>query len=178
MQIFITSIDPTDCAIALDDRRLNKMITETCQIMCGALYLNGANCKDNPLKSKHPEIELPFKISHLNHPCVKWASLNSANFGWLYLLLYELNKEWLYRGFNPHLSFTKCYDVFNKLWDILPEGEMTPFPNVSFFKNDSNIFLAYQKTLIEKWEKENAKWTKRSNPEWYFKNKEINNQIG
>src|SRR5262250_76244 len=93
MNIFAISSDPIQCAQALDDRRLNKMIVETRQILCAALHLT--NRRSQSL----------YKAAYLRHPIVQWATADDRNYGWLYRHLLALFEERSFRtGNKEHRS--------------------------------------------------------------------------
>jgi len=66
MNIFAISADPIQCAQALDDKRLNKMIVETCQILCAALHLTNRGSQNL------------YKAAYLRHPIVLWVAMRTA----------------------------------------------------------------------------------------------------
>lgn len=70
MNIFATSPDPVESAMALDDRRLVKMILETAQLLSSAVLHKRA-------------IKGLYKPTHKNHPCGIWARKSRQNFEWL-----------------------------------------------------------------------------------------------
>lgn len=90
MNIFILDDDLTTCAQYHNDNHLTKMLIETCQILCAVHHLSGTRTGT-----------IPYKKTHSNHPCTRWAFENIANYDWLLQLGYELEKERNYRGFNP-----------------------------------------------------------------------------
>jgi hypothetical protein len=64
MNIFVLDYNPVTAAQMLCDKHIIKMALETAQILstiCGG----------------------PYKPTHHNHPCVKWAGDNRIHFGWL-----------------------------------------------------------------------------------------------
>lgn len=90
MNIFVLDREPRLAARAHYDRHVVKMIVETCQILCGAAYLNG----------REAEL-LPMKPTHLKHPCVLWAR-TEENAVWLYALGLELCAEYSFRYAKRH----------------------------------------------------------------------------
>src|SRR5690606_6349536 len=71
MNIFATSYCPLRSAQALDDKRLNKMILETLQMLFMALDSHGVG-------------NLPYKSNkaHMKHPCTLWVASNYYNYLW------------------------------------------------------------------------------------------------
>lgn len=65
MNIFVLDKDPSKAAIMLCDKHLIKMILETAQLLCS------------------PHENAPYKRTHFNHPCSKWARESKENYEWL-----------------------------------------------------------------------------------------------
>lgn len=85
MNIFVLDLDPRRCARYHCDFHVGKMITETAQIL--STVLGG-----------------PYRPTHVNHPCVKWAEGGIANVAWLLALGKELGNEFIYRRGKRHAS--------------------------------------------------------------------------
>ena len=154
MNIFVISIDSVECAQALDDLRLNKMIIETGQLLSTALNYYGSN---------YPV----YKSTHVNHPCSIWTRESQDNYLWLVNHFSALAHERSYR-------FSKSHKTFDKLWNFIisghifiPKGNGTPFANCTPYKTIDTI-EAYKLTLKDKWakDKRSPKWTKRGKPSW------------
>ena len=85
MNLFATSPDPVTSAQWLDSKRVNKMLTESAQIICTVLA-------SDRIKG------LPFKPTHGHHPIVKWAGDTHSNLWWTVQHHIALHDEWLYRS--------------------------------------------------------------------------------
>lgn len=157
MNIFATSSNPYACAIALDDRRLIKMILETTQLLSTAMYFH-----ESPYTP-------PYKKTHEKHPCAKWARESDSNFNWLTSHLSDLSAEYTIR-FNRIHKCAQFIDLFRDNYPFIPSGWLTPFVNCTPFKTESNVHEAYRKSLRVKWEKDglNARWTRRAEPSWRY----------
>jgi hypothetical protein len=165
MNIFVISDNINTNASILDDKRLNKMIIETGQILCSALNIKA---KSNVA---------PYRTTHTNHPCVKWA-FDSNNWLWLYQLLIEYGNEYSRRFNKEHKTITtlvssrSLISTFVRLnLDSISEidsNNHTPFVNCSFYKEEE-VFPAYQKTLVDKWkaDKRTPKWTNTTTPSFF-----------
>lgn len=158
MNLFVTSADPKVCAIDLDDKRLNKIITESAQILCTVL--------------KDEVKNLPFKPTHHNHPVVIWADSTPQSLSWTLSYHRALVAEWRHR-FNKdhgselpskidrHIPPSKTPAIFhNGASNRLRELDFTWAPDV---------FISYQLYLSARWfnDKINPRWTKRDEPLWY-----------
>ena len=158
MNIFVISDQPDECAMALDDRRLNKMVLETCQLLSTAMHLCGGKG--------------PYKITHRNHPCSIWARQTKGNYRWLLQHFYYLTTEYYFRKGIQHA----CHEHFLTLrsgLNLIPDGPQTPFANCSRDKQ-GEIHSSYRRTMQEKWyedyettDKGHPRWTIRAAPIWY-----------
>lgn len=159
MQVFVTSPDPQLSAQWLDDKRVNKMITESAQIIC--TVLSGDGVKD-----------LPFKPTHHHHPITKWADYAHQNLFWLSCHHKSLVAEWQHRRGSKHGSSLPSW-VFRHIPDSKPPKS---FQNSA--KNGSrdldftwidDTHLAYQLYLAIRWltDTNEPTWTKRKRPDWY-----------
>ncbi len=70
MNIFLLDSDPVKASQYLDNRRVNKMATETAQILCTVAHHLGA--QNVPWEKARPE----------NHPVILWAEKSKENFEW------------------------------------------------------------------------------------------------
>lgn len=70
MNVFAVDRDPVRAARALCDRHVVKMTVETAQILCTAARARFGQ-------------EAPYRATHANHPCVKWAAAARGNWDWL-----------------------------------------------------------------------------------------------
>lgn len=166
MNIFVTSIIPEVAASHLDDKRINKMIIESAQIICVAL--------------NNISISVPYKLTHINHPVVKWTCSSVNNLNWLIIYFNSLHSEWLKRGFKKHLTCEKMslpiIDFYDRFCIMFKKfHEPTEFQNcaanVSLNLNFKymNTVDAYKKYLNIRWkmDKIKPKWTNTFPP--YFK---------
>jgi len=159
MNIFASDTDPVKAAQNLDDKRVVKMVLESAQILCAALY-NLGYWKSNL-----------YKPTHVNHPCVKWAGRSRGNFHWLVLHGLALNEEYKERFFSiyPHKSTSvilSCAEIIKGV--PLDELGMTPFANCTNISGNISTVKKYRAYLSQtKWRGSNAKWTVRGKPSWY-----------
>lgn len=178
MNIFVTNKNPHLAARDLDDRRLVKMVLETAQIICTAAV------KKHPY-DKNPS-SVPYKPTHINHPCCLWANEKTSHLIWLVDYFVELSDEYTFRFNKVHKSYTTMqvigpikYVSNTKPVHRLFLGENIVFVNCAAnatkglnFKHIEDTVLAYRLYLIARWELElqsgyQPKFTKRDFPEWY-----------
>jgi hypothetical protein len=158
VNIFVTDPCPVKSATALDDSRLNKMILESAQLLSNAIH-------------EHvPDLApLVYEKVNFNQRCSRWARATRSNYSWLLEHLTALLFEKVHRTDRVHTTM-RLLDLFREAEESIPEGELTEFPNSSYYKDDENVLAAYRKTLLKKWI--NAKvvgsksWTNREPPPW------------
>lgn len=156
MNIFYVSKDLTQCAQALDDIRLRKMVLETAQILETAAFLNGCNTSYQP--------------THTGHPCVVWATVSAANFATLLDLFKKLCSEYEFRFQKGHAS-ASLLEELEEFAPRIQHGEKTPPPNCTDFKDEPCTTTAYRRHLVAKWRRDatagrSPKWTRREPPLW------------
>lgn len=152
MNIFVTDKNPYLSAIVLDNKRVNKMIVESCQILSTVLF-------------KWNIDEYPYKPTHLHHPCVKWTEYSNNNYSWLFEHFVALCDEFVVRYGKRHKcsEYISLFYKFKGLWN----NDIT-FYNCSGY-NEINIFESYKKCLITKWDNDKVipKWNNRKKPYFY-----------
>jgi hypothetical protein len=143
MNIFATSPCPKESAKFLDNKRLVKMCLETTQILCTVINENAG------------EKITPYKSTHKNHPCVKWAGESQENFFWLNIHAMELCGEYKIRFGKVHACTLIASDL--PLLDV-EKIEQTPFVNCAAnkslgldFKHINNVHEAYKQYLKARW---------------------------
>lgn len=163
MNIFALHEDPWQAAMWLDDKRKNKMIVESCQLLSTAINL---------LVSQH-EYDV-YKTCFVNHPCCKWTRASFGNFRWLYVYTRYLHQQW-----GEHGCEECIYEVGRFIreheGDFFPQEERTPFVNCAAnkslgisFKHCRNVHAAYRLYLIKRWggDSRTPTWNKGERPWW------------
>jgi Pyrimidine dimer DNA glycosylase len=168
MNIFMTDPCPRQCAIALDNKRLVKMVLETAQLLstaCTALKV--------PMLDGVP----PYAPNHFNHPCSLFARRSYENFLWLTEHGIYLSEEFAIRFGHEH----SCEDMINACFQSLRQavregigytvGWKTEFDlsfNCSGYRT-GDLYIDYQHCMANKWDtdKKRPKWSARRRPSWY-----------
>jgi hypothetical protein len=96
MNIFYLHSTPILAARAHCDKHVVKMVLETAQILAAVHHIHGNSA-------------VTYKLTHANHPCVRWAAASPANYRWLQRLGYELANEYRFRYNRDH----KCEQYIN-----------------------------------------------------------------
>lgn len=84
MNIFVVHNDPVIAATMLCDQHTVAMVKESAQMLCNPFW-------------EMTSIEPPYKRTHYNHPCSKWARASSENYNWLISHGFALAEEHFYR---------------------------------------------------------------------------------
>jgi hypothetical protein len=176
MQIFYSDEDPEIAAQNLDNRRLNKMIIESAQLLSTAYIVSAypdAFSKmgkiTDPLqyvwiRKKHNL----YKPTHHNHPCAKWARESEENYIWLMSHFISLLEEFKYRFEKEHKTGRLLDDLAD--FTVIPPGPFTEPPAVVPDDIEAETTVdAYKILLCRKWTMGVAsKWTKRKPPRFFL----------
>jgi hypothetical protein len=157
LNIFALSSDPNECAQALDDRRLVKMVLETAQLLSSAVQA----CPDL-LPGADPA--LLYRSTHLGHPVALWVRAKPAHFAWTRRLLAALLGEYSHRFGRAH-ACERIAAVLGPAAVAPPPAtwcNCTPYPELP-------VFAAYRATLAAKWaaDRRPPAWRHRGPPEWW-----------
>ncbi|WP_264722803.1 MULTISPECIES: pyrimidine dimer DNA glycosylase/endonuclease V [unclassified Wolbachia] len=117
MNIFVLDENPEIAAKMLCDKHIVKMPLETAQLLSNVFSI--ALKVPNPFVSViDQDIEVPYKLTHSNHPCSLWARQSKGNFCWLIEYGKELCKEYTWRYKRKHKS-EKVIDWCDSNKDLL-----------------------------------------------------------
>lgn len=173
MNIFVTDINPIQCAINLDDKRVSHMPKECFEMISMALCRNNGDRALAPLiiwgrDRRFHDYEKFLEL--YNHKCTKWVASKRMNIWWIWCHAQALMEEYKHRFNKTHWLF----DQFLMISHFIPTSSKYPksFPNCSgYLGND--IFENYQRCLITKWfitdEIKPVVWTNRNKPNWINK---------
>jgi len=170
MNIFFLDENPKLSAQYHVDKHVVKMILETAQLLCGVHHMTD----QVPTKYRPSNDQVPYKLSHKNHPCAIWARESLSNYLYLCELGLELGKEYTYRYGKKH----KSIDVIE--WCIVNKPNI---PDIGFTKPSMAMPDEYKvDSVVESYrnyymgaKSELAQWKKREKPFW-FEKKELNLQ--
>lgn len=168
MNIFATSTCPIESAMWLDDKRVVKMITESCQMLSTATRLN------NEVLDKTVDNVL-YKVGWQYHPATKWVIHDIANLNWL--LNHADCLAGIYQNvYGKRHSCVKVLDAVRKANGLFGKVELRSplyFCDCTEYKDntDWSIQQRYRRFMILKWETRDViapKWTERQIPPWYL----------
>ena len=155
MNIFFLDFDTNKCAKYHCDKHVVKMILETAQLLCGVHHMT-------------PQVtpQVPYKLSHKNHPCAIWARESLSNYLYLCDLGLELCKEYTYRYGKRHKSEQVILWCINNKPNIPDLGFTEPakampdeFKVESVVQSYRNYYMGAKSGF--------ANWKLREVPEWF-----------
>jgi hypothetical protein len=156
MNIFFLDENPKLSAQYHVDKHVVKMILETAQLLCGVHHSINTSST----------LQVPYKLSHKNHPCAIWARESLSNYLYLCELGLELGKEYTYRYGKKHKSIEVIeWCIVNKP-NIIDIGFTKPamampdeFKVDSVVKSYRNYYMGAKSDL--------ASWKNREKPFWF-----------
>ena len=157
MNIFYLSHCPKKAAEYQYNKHVVKMILESAQLLCSAHIMLDS------------EIDVPYKLTHKNHPSAVWVRASRSNYAWLYFHMMALGKEYKKRYNKEHLTISKCRDVLSQTPGPIFNIGLTDMPQCMPDEYKLNRLLyvsAYrdyykgEKEYLAKWEKgrKQQKW--------------------
>ena len=155
MNIFVLDIDTKKCAQDHNDKHVVKMILETAQLLCGVHHMTES------------QSEVPYKLSHKNHPSAIWARECIENYIWLCDLGLELSKEYTYRYEKTHKSLAVIqWAVLNEP-KLVSKGDITPFALAMPDECKVGDAVDSYREYYQKEKRKIAVWKNREVPEWF-----------
>lgn len=153
MNIFFLDYDVKKCAQSHVDKHVVKMILETAQLLCGVHHVTGAT-------------DVPYKLSHKNHPCSIWTRESLSNYLYLCELGLELSYEYTYRYGKRHKSQDVIeWCIVNKP-NIVDKGFTEPAKAMPDEYKVADAVQSYRNYYMGA-KADFAVWKNRETPEWY-----------
>ncbi len=121
MNIFVLDQNPRIAAQYHCNKHM-KMCVETAQMLSSAVIRHGATPEQMPTTMSGA----PYRKSHPNHPCTKWAGDTCSNFLWLCDLGNALCEEYTMRYKKNHFCQSKIQHLRN-MSKMIPDGPLTEF---------------------------------------------------
>lgn len=116
MNIFVLDKDPVRAAQYHCDKHICKMILESAQMLCAAHWIGWQRMLNPPTKLKqremqawlrenvHANLQPPWKMTHVGHPCTQWTQRVWGNYMWHSRLGLALCEEYTRRYGREHKS--------------------------------------------------------------------------
>ncbi len=157
MNIFVLDDNPMKCAIYHNDKHVVKMLLETAQLLCGVHHITES------------KLDIPYRLSHKNHPCSIWTRECLENYIWLCDLGMALAREYTHRYNKRHKSQAIVEWCYDNLPNIPELGDITPFAKAmpDECKVDDVVESYRRYYIMEK--KDFCKWKNRDIPKWFEK---------
>jgi len=142
------------CAEAMCDKHIVKMPLEYAQILSTVCRING--------------LDVGYKATHRNHPCVIWAAASQDNFRYLTHLAFHVCGEYTKRYISRHKSGELIATQIPMADEMpLPDIGLTPFPQCmpeQYKQADAvEAYRAYYRGEKTKF----ATWKNRNAPDWW-----------
>ena len=154
MNIFFLDWDVEKNAQYHCDKHVVKMILETAQLLCGVHHM-----------TDQVNEQVPYKLSHKNHPCAIWARESLTNYLYLGELGLELSREYTHRYGKKHKSQEIIeWCLMNKphIQDIgfttPPKAMPEEYKTEDVIESYRKYYLGAKKTFLS--------WKERQIPEW------------
>ena len=155
MNIFFLDWDVEKNAEFHCDKHVVKMILETAQLLCGVHHMTSQDTE-----------QVPYKLSHKNHPCAIWSRESLSNYLYLCDLGLELCREYTYRYGKRHKSQDVIeWCIVNKP-NIVDKGFTEPARAMPDEYKVDSIVESYRNYYIGEKSKI-AVWKNREIPEWF-----------
>lgn len=152
MNIFVSNPSPEVSAYVLDDKRINKMVVESAQMMSTTLIFYNKPA--------------PYKSCYLNHPCNQWVRSSRENYTWLFYHFIALCGQYRERSCKTHACEQYTEMFRNYALEYVPADYPYEFYNGSaIFNSQFSIFEKYKMCLRNKWEND------KRTPRWYGETK-------
>ena len=134
------------------------MILETAQLLCGVHHMTAHD-------TAHDTVQVPYKLSHKNHPCSIWARESLTNYLYLGELGLELSREYTHRYGKKHKSQEVIeWCLMNKphIQDIgfttPPKAMPDEYKTEDVIESYRKYYLGAKKTFLS--------WKERQVPDW------------
>lgn len=180
MNIFALDDDPTAAARSLCDQHLGKMLLEAAQLLCGAQGQEGpieASLREwwliaAPVERLQLNL-LPYKRTHVNHPCAVWTRRRAGNYCWLAAHGEALAQENIHRFGKPHSSAAVvawCSERAALVDFAESDHQRTPFAQAmpEQYRGDDAVAAYRRYYTAEKMilRGKPVTWTRRERPAW------------
>lgn len=156
MNIFVLDKDPKLCSQYHCDKHVVKMILETAQLLCSVHHMT-------------PQVtpQVPYKLSHKNHPCSIWVRECVENYVWLCDLGMELSKEYSHRYGKTHKSQQVIEWCMINLPTLRENGNITPFALAMPEEYKVSCPVESYRNYYKGAKTSFANWKNREVPEWF-----------
>jgi hypothetical protein len=188
MNIFVLDRDPQVAALYHCNKHVVKMILESIQMLCAAHWLHHLNNEGRSIKDFKrikdaqywlfenipKDLQPPWKLTHVRHPCTMWVCENVSNYGWVLRLSKALLTQYTKRYKKRHASQEIVKWLEANYPPGIPEGFLSSHPvcmkddykiydddgRISVVKSYKNYYIL-DKSRFAKWE------PRARTPKWF-----------
>jgi hypothetical protein len=160
MNIFILDWDVKKCAIYHNNKHCIKQLLESSQLLCGVHHVVGT------------QTDIPYKLSHKNHPCAIWARESLSNYLYLCELGLELCNEYTYRYGKRHKSLEVIMWCITNRPNIPDIGFTEPARAMPDEYKVKSVVQSYRNYYIGA-KSGFANWKNREVPFWFSQKNEL-----
>tara|TARA_Y100000004_G_C8930030_1_gene419484 strand:+ start:1140 stop:1643 length:504 start_codon:yes stop_codon:yes gene_type:complete len=166
MNIFVVDEDPVIAGQCLCDAHVLKLIVESCQTVCSALYINGAVEDQMPLTKSGSF----WRGGYKHHPCTIWVSESRSNARWVIDHAKELLNQYKLRYGKDTHACEEPLARFESMLHMIPEKGLTPFVLAMDDEHkQEDAVLAYRSYYRQKATNDWFGYNKGTTPpEWLF----------
>ena len=159
MNIFILDLDVKKSAQYHVDKHVVKMILETAQLLCGVHHMTEQ-------VTDQATAQVPYKLSHKNHPCSIWARESMSNYLYLCEIGLALCDEYTYSYGKRHKSQDVIeWCIINKP-NLSDKGFTEPAKAMPEEYKVDDVVESYR-NYYRGAKKDFATWKMRNVPEWF-----------
>lgn len=160
MNIFFLDNNPKQCAIYHNNKHCIKQLLESSQLLCGVHHVVGT------------QTDIPYRLSHKNHPCSIWARESLSNYLYLCELGLELCNEYTYRYGKRHKSLEVIMWCISNRPNIPDIGFTEPARAMPEEYKVKSVVQSYRNYYIGA-KSGFANWKNREVPFWFSEKKEL-----
>jgi hypothetical protein len=117
--------------------------------------------------TESPTENVPYKLSHKNHPCSIWARESMDNYLWLCELGMELCAEYTFRYGKRHKSQQVIEWCINNHPNIPEDGFTTPAKAMPDQYKVEDVVQSYRNYYLGE-KKSFSNWKNRNTPSWFL----------
>lgn len=154
MNVFFLDNNPKQCAIYHNNKHCIKQLLESSQLLCGVHHVVGT------------QTDIPYRLSHKNHPCAIWARESLSNYLYLCELGLELCNEYTYRYGKRHKSLEVIMWCISNKPNIPDIGFTEPARAMPDEYKVKSVVQSYRNYYIGA-KSGFANWKNRDIPEWF-----------
>ena len=160
MNVFFLDNNPKQCAIYHNNKHCIKQLLESSQLLCGVHHVVGT------------QTDIPYRLSHKNHPCAIWARESLSNYLYLCELGLELCNEYTYRYGKRHKSLEVIMWCISNKPNIPDIGFTEPARAMPDEYKVKSVVQSYRNYYIGA-KSGFANWKNREVPFWFSQKNEL-----